>query len=85
MADKQVDETTEMVMTALASQPRTVPPSAAEMLDALKLAKQTIRTWHGMGIIGRTEAQAWELYQASPEMKQINAALAAAPAEPEEG
>jgi hypothetical protein len=46
-----------------------------ELLVALKTAVRTIRTWHGMGM-GATEAQAWSLYQASPEMKAINAALA---------
>ena len=38
-----------------------------ELLTALKLAKTTIRTWHG--------EQSWELYQKSPEMVLINKAL----------
>lgn len=48
-----------------------------ELLAALKRAVRTIRTWHGMGM-GPMEAQAWALYQASPEMKQINDAIAKA-------
>lgn len=48
-----------------------------ELLKALRDAVRTIRTWHGMGM-GASEAQAWALYQASPEMKRINAAIALA-------
>lgn len=47
---------------------------------ALETAKQTIRTWHGMGLPDVVEPEAWALYQASPEMQKINAALAASPA-----
>jgi len=49
--------------------------AAPELLDALAVAVRTIRTWHGLGM-GANEAQAWALYQASPEMRQITAALA---------
>lgn len=48
-----------------------------DLLVALKGALRTIRTWHGMGL-GRHEAQAWALYQASPEMQAIRAAIAKA-------
>lgn len=45
--------------------------AAAEQLrDALVCARSTILAWHG--------DDAWSLYQQSPEMKQINSALAAA-------
>jgi hypothetical protein len=40
----------------------------AELLTALKKAKETIHIWHGN--------VAWDLYQKSPEMKIINEALA---------
>lgn len=50
-----------------------------DLLEALKLAVRTIRTWHGMGM-GAAETQAWSLYQASPEMQRINAAIAKAEA-----
>jgi len=39
-----------------------------ELLEALKIAFGTIRAWHG--------EIAWDLYQDSPEMKIINAAIA---------
>jgi hypothetical protein len=48
--------------------------AAPELLTALHAAVRTIRTWHGLGM-GATEAEAWSLYQASPEMQQINAAI----------
>jgi hypothetical protein len=48
--------------------------AAPELLAALHNAVRTIRTWHGMGM-GAAEAQAWALYQASPEMQQITAAI----------
>jgi hypothetical protein len=51
--------------------------AAPALLDALNLAVATIRIWHGIGM-GQAEPQAWFLYQDSPEMKQINAALAEA-------
>lgn len=37
------------------------------LLEALKVAKVTIQQWHG--------EVAWEEYQSSPEMKQINDAI----------
>jgi hypothetical protein len=52
--------------------------AAPELLDALKAAVRTIRTWHGLGTTGGAEQLLWELYQASPEMKRINAAIAKA-------
>lgn len=45
-----------------------------ELLAVLEKAVQIIRTWHGMGM-GPAEAQAWTLYQASPEMRAINVAI----------
>lgn len=54
---------------------RNVAADREQLLEELKRAVQMIRVWHGMGM-GPTEAQAWELYQASPEMQQINAAIA---------
>lgn len=53
--------------------------AAPDLLAALKWALRTIRTWHGMGM-GSREAQAWALYQASPEMQAILAAIAKAEA-----
>lgn len=41
--------------------------SVLDLLEALQKARRTIRTWHG-------EA-AWDLYQSSPEMLQINGAI----------
>jgi len=49
----------------------------AELLAALNLAVATIRIWHGIGM-GPAESHAWFLYQDSPEMKKINAAIAKA-------
>lgn len=46
-----------------------------KLLAALHEAVRLIRLWHGMGM-GPAEAQAWALYQGSPEMKRINAAIA---------
>jgi hypothetical protein len=51
--------------------------SRAELIAALNLAVATIRIWHGMGM-GPAENEAWFSYQSSPEMKQINAAIAKA-------
>jgi hypothetical protein len=42
--------------------------------QALAEAIETLRCWHGMGM-GAAEEDAWRLYQESPEMKRINAAL----------
>lgn len=41
--------------------------------SALKHAKSVIRTWHDMGAKGQEHP--WFIYQLSPEMKKINAAL----------
>ena len=46
----------------------------AALIAALVKAKETIRYWHGSGLSGQ-EPRIWELYQSSPEMKQINDAL----------
>lgn len=51
--------------------------AAPDLLAALQEAVRVIRAWHGMGM-GPHEAQAWALYQASPEMQRINAAIAKA-------
>lgn len=48
--------------------------AAPELLAALQEAVRVIRTWHGIGM-GKHEAQAWALYQASPEMQRINDAI----------
>lgn len=50
----------------------------AELLAALHRAVDTIRAFHGIGLSGRAEAEMWRLYQSSPEMQAINAALAKA-------
>lgn len=47
------------------------------LLEAAKEAVATIRSFHGIGL-GDSEEAMWELYQTSPEMKQINAAIAMA-------
>jgi hypothetical protein len=52
--------------------------AAPDLLEALISARQTIRTWQGMGLEGDAEHDLWEAYQASPEMRQINAAVAKA-------
>ncbi len=45
--------------------------AAPDMLEALRMAKETIRVWHG--------PNAWDIYdRASPEMKAINSAIAKA-------
>jgi hypothetical protein len=49
-----------------------------EMAPALRRAVDTIRALHGIGLNGPAEAGVWELYQQSPEMQQINAAIARA-------
>lgn len=51
----------------------------AELLAALKTAVSTIRSFHDIGVYSRSKRdddEAWALYQASPEMQQINAAIA---------
>lgn len=45
------------------------------LIAALKRAKETIRQWNGMGLSGEAEKAAWDTYQHSPEMRQINDAL----------
>jgi hypothetical protein len=44
--------------------------------SALKRAKETIRQFNGLGMSGKVEQACWDAYQHSPEMKQINEALA---------
>lgn len=51
--------------------------AAPELLAALKAAVETIRIWHGFGHT-TDEAEVWALYQSSPEMKLIAAAIAKA-------
>lgn len=46
-----------------------------ELLVALRSAVETIRTWHNMGHYAGEADRVWALYQESPEMKAINAAL----------
>jgi hypothetical protein len=48
--------------------------SSPELLAALKVAVETIRIWHGFGH-ATDEAEVWALYQESPEMQVITAAL----------
>jgi hypothetical protein len=50
--------------------------AAPDLLAALKRAVDTIYAFHSIGLTGRNSVLAWELYQKSPEMTQINAALA---------
>lgn len=52
--------------------------AAPALLDALNLAVATIRIWHGHDLPPELELEAWKLYQSSPEMKKINAAIAEA-------
>jgi hypothetical protein len=49
--------------------------AAPALLEALKLAVEAIRVFHGLGL-GPNEADTWALYQHSPEMQAINAAIA---------
>lgn len=50
--------------------------------EALKRAVATIRVWNGMGVPDKRLAdESWRLYQPSPEMKLITAALSTTPAE----
>lgn len=55
--------------------------AAPDLLAALKRAVDTIRAFHAIGLNGRREVDAWRLYQQSPEMQAINAALAKAEAQ----
>lgn len=50
----------------------------AALTEALEEAIKTIRACNGLGVPKSQEPALWELYQASPEMKKINAALALA-------
>lgn len=52
--------------------------AAPELLDALKRAVETIRVWHNMGHYAGEADHVWQLYQRSPEMQQITAAIAKA-------
>lgn len=58
--------------------------AAPVLLLALQTAIETIRAWHNLnaGSIPSQQEYIWKLYQVSPEMKMINAALAAAEAKP---
>lgn len=49
-----------------------------ELLTALRGAVETIRAWHNMGHYAGEADRVWALYQESPEMKTINAAIAKA-------
>jgi len=46
-----------------------------ELLAALKSAVETIRVWHGMNEPDDMAPAMWQLYQQSPEMRRINAAI----------
>lgn len=46
-----------------------------EMLDALTVAKKTIRLVNGLGAPDPVELAAWQAFESSPELKQINAAI----------
>ena len=48
------------------------------LVAALTKAKETIRAFNGMGMSGEVEKACWDAYQHSPEMKEINAAIALA-------
>jgi hypothetical protein len=52
--------------------------AAPDLLAALKRAVEAIRSFHGIGLSGKAEEGMWQLYQASPEMTAINAAIAKA-------
>ena len=47
----------------------------ATLVRALRIAKDTIRAWHGIRLGSQEEPSVWEHYQGSPEMRAINAAL----------
>lgn len=57
------------------------PSPPAGMIEqahkALTRAVRTIRLFHGLGLPKGSEPAVWAAYQASPEMKEINAALSA--------
>ena len=52
--------------------------AAPEMLAALEVARETIKTWHEIGGPEDTAGSAWRSYQRSPEMVAINDAIAKA-------
>lgn len=52
--------------------------AAPDLLVALKRAVETIRAWHNMGHYAGEAERVWALYQESPEMAAINAAIAKA-------
>lgn len=56
---------------------RDVDTLLAEVRAGYAKAVELIRSWHGMRMPEYRETQAWELYIHSPEMKQVDAALAA--------
>lgn len=49
------------------------------LISALVTAKNTIRAWHKVHFPAALRERQWELYQNSPEMTAINAALPDAP------
>ncbi len=51
--------------------------------EGLEKAIETIESWHNMHLPVDLKDGLWELYQQSPEMKRINAALKAATEEPQ--
>jgi hypothetical protein len=55
-----------------------VMAAAPDLLAALKAAVETIRVWESFGLADDKAAESWALYQDSPEMKLINAAIAKA-------
>ncbi len=60
-----------IAMGVLAREVEELRAALATLTQALKTARDTIRIWHGM------DGGTWEIYnQNSPEMKEINAALA---------
>lgn len=48
------------------------------LVAALLRAKEAIRAFNGIGMTGEVEQACWNAYQSSPEMREINAALAIA-------
>lgn len=47
-----------------------------KLREALEESKETIRSWHGMQcLVGHRRDELWAMYQHSPEMTRINAAL----------
>ncbi len=52
--------------------------AAPDLKAALHRAVDTIRALHGIGLSAKHEPNMWAPYQSSPEMTEINAALAKA-------